>query len=202
MKVSKVRYSMLERGYKWIVSFSSHPRAVWVLGFISFAESSVCPIPPIPLLIPMCLARPERSFYYAAVCAIASTLGGIVGYGIGYLLWDTVGQWIIHNYGLVEQAQSLREEANNYWFWILITKGLTPIPFKLVTIMSGLIEYNFFLFMLGSLIARFTFFFAFAIALRVYGSQIRTFMERQLGLAAFILLFFLIGGFVLMRYVV
>src|SRR5215213_1911640 len=149
---------MLQRIYNWIVSFSAHPRAVWVLGLISFAESSVFPVPPTPLLIPMCLARPERSYYYATVCALTSAIGGIVGYGIGYLLWDTVGQWIIENYGMAEQAAALRAEASHYWFWILLTKGLTPIPFKLVTIMSGLLEYNFWLFMLGSLIARFTFF--------------------------------------------
>lgn len=193
--------SMLERGYNWIVSFSSHPRAIFVLAIVSFIESSLSPIPPIPLLIPMCLARPDRAFFYAAVCALASVFGGIVGYSIGYGLYETLGLWIISTYGLEQQALELREQASSYWFWILITKGLTPIPFKLVTIMSGLIKYNFGLFMLGSVIARFTFFFMFALALRIWGAQIRTFIETRLKLATFILLAFLIGGFVLIRYV-
>ena len=192
---------MLEKLYGWIVSFSAHPRAVYVLALISFLESSVSPVPPIPLLIPMCLARPDRAFYYALICAFFSVLGGVVGYGIGHLLYETLGLWIINTYGLEQQAADLQHQASSYWFWLLITKGLTPIPFKLVTIMSGLISYNFGLFMLGSIIARVTFFSMFALALRLWGAQIRTFIETRLKLATFILLFFLIGGFVLIRYI-
>lgn len=186
--------------YDWIVSFSTHPRAIWVLGFVSFAESSILPVPPLPLLIPMCLAQPRRAWFYATVCAITSAAGGVVGYGIGHLLYDTVGQWIIHTYGLTEQADHLRARANDYWIWILMTKGLTPIPFKLVTIMSGLIEFNFGLFLFGSFFARFTFFFLIAAALHRYGEEIRCFIEKRLKLAAFVLLFFLVGGFALIRY--
>jgi membrane protein YqaA with SNARE-associated domain len=199
--VPPVRRGALERMYDWIVSYSTHPNAVWVLAIVAFAESSLCPIPPIPLLIPMCLANPRKAWFYAGVCAVASTLGGVIGYGIGYALYETVGQWVINTYGLQAKAAELREQATNYWFWILITKGLTPIPFKLVTIMSGLIEYNFALFMAGSLFARFTFFFLMAAALRVWGDQIRNFIETRLKLATFILLFFLIGGFVLIKYI-
>jgi len=192
---------MLQRMYDWIVSFSTHPRAVWVLALVAFAESSICPIPPIPLLIPMSIARPDRAWYYAGVCAVSSALGGIVGYGIGYLLYESVGQWIIATYGLQQQAEHLRSRANDYWLIILMTKGLTPIPFKLVTILSGLIQFNFALFLAGSFVARFTFFFLLGAALRVYGDQIRNFIEKRLKLATFILLFFLIGGFVTIRYI-
>ncbi len=191
----------LQRFYERIVAFSTHPKAVWVLAAVSFAESSICPVPPLPLLIPMCLAQPRRAWYFAAVAALWSALGGIVGYAIGHLLYDTVGMWIITTYGLAEQAQSLRERANEYWFWILMTKGLTPIPFKLVTILSGLIDFDFRMFLVGSFIARFTFFMLFAAALRVYGEQIRDFIEKRLKLATFILLAFIIGGFVLIRYI-
>ena len=191
---------MLKKTYDWIVSFSSHPKAVWVLAAVAFAESSIFPVPPIPLLIPMCVAQPRRAWFYAGVCAVASALGGIVGYAIGHLLYDSVGIWIIQTYGLEQQAANLRERANDYWIWILMTKGLTPIPFKLVTIMSGLINFNFILFLAGSFFARFTFFFLMAAALRVYGDQIRDFIEKRLKLAAFILVFFLVGGFVLIRY--
>lgn len=193
---------MLRRLYDWIVSHAAHPSAVWVLAAISFAESSVFPIPPLPLLIPMCLANPKRSWYYANICAISSALGGIVGYALGYMLWKSVGSWIIDIYGMHDQAMALRAQAKHYWFWVLLTKGLTPIPFKLVTIMSGFIKYNFALFMLGSIISRFCFFYIFAIALRYYGDRIRVFMDRHLVFATILLLFFLIGGFVLVKYVV
>jgi len=192
---------MLKKLYDWIVSFSSHPKAVWVLAVVAFAESSFFPVPPIPLLVPMCVAQPKRAWYFATVCAVSSALGGILGYAIGHLLYDSVGLWIIHTYGLEQQAASLRERANDYWIWILMTKGLTPIPFKLVTIMSGLIDFNFGLFICGSFFARFTFFFLMAAALRVYGDQIRDFIEKRLKLATFILLFFLVGGFVAIRYI-
>jgi membrane protein YqaA with SNARE-associated domain len=193
---------MLRKLYDWIVSYAAHPKAVWVLGIISFAESSVFPIPPLPLLIPMCLAKPERSWHYANVCAIASALGGIVGYAIGFMLWKSLGNWLIDIYGMHEQADHLRAQAHNYWFWVLVTKGLTPIPFKLVTIMSGFIKYNFWMFMLGSLIARFSFFYIFAIALFFYGERIRHYMDRHLAFAAAVLLFFLVGGLVLVKYMV
>ena len=101
----------------------------------------------------------------------------------------------------MEQAASLRERANDYWIYILLTKGVTPIPFKLVTIISGLIDFNFWTFLWGSFFARFTYFFAFGLALRFFGEQIREFIEKRLKLATFILLFFLIGGFVLIRYI-
>ncbi len=192
---------MLERLYFRIVAFSNHPYAVWVLALIAFAESSIFPIPPIPLLIPMCLAQPRKAWFYAAVCALASTAGGVVGYGIGHLLYDTVGLWIINTYGYAAKAEEFRQHSHDIWFWILITKGLTPIPFKIVTIMSGLIDFDFWKFMYGSLFARFTFFFMMVVALRFYGDHIREFIEKRLKLATFILLFFIIGGFFLLKYV-
>lgn len=186
---------MLQRTYDWIVSFASHPYAVWVLAIVSFVESSLSPIPPLPLLIPMCLANPHRAWYYASVCALASVAGGVVGYGIGALLYDTLGVWIISAYGLAEKANELIATSKDFWFWVLVSKGLTPIPFKIVTIMSGFLHFDVLKFMIGSFVARFTFFLLFALALRVYGVQIRDFIERRLKLATFILLAFLIGGF-------
>lgn len=186
---------MLQRSYDWIVSFSSHPYAVWVLAIVSFIESSISPIPPLPLLIPMCLANPQRAWYYASVCAVASVVGGFVGYGIGALLYDTLGLWIITLYGLADQANDLIANSQGVWFWVLLTKGLTPIPFKIVTIMSGFLHFDLLKFTVASFVARFTFFFLFALALRVYGAEIREFIEKRLKLATFILLAFLIGGF-------
>jgi membrane protein YqaA with SNARE-associated domain len=185
----------LQRSYDWIVSYASHPKAVWVLAAVSFIESSVSPIPPLPLLIPMCLANPRRAWSYATVCAVSSVIGGFVGYGIGYLLYETVGLWIISLYGLGAKAAELQAHTHDAWFWILLTKGLTPIPFKIATIMSGFLHFDLFWFTVASFVARFTFFFLFAAALRVYGDQIRDFMEKQLKLATIILLVFLVGGF-------
>jgi membrane protein YqaA with SNARE-associated domain len=189
------RQGWLDRAYNWIVSYSNHPHAVWVLAAVSFIESSISPIPPLPLLIPMCLANPRRAWYYACVCAVSSVIGGFVGYAIGYLLYETLGLWIISLYGLADKAAELQKHTHDAWFWVLLTKGLTPIPFKIATIMSGFLHFNLFWFTVATLVARFTFFFLFAAALRVYGDKIREFMEKQLKLATFILLFFLIGGF-------
>jgi membrane protein YqaA with SNARE-associated domain len=188
---------MLKRAYDWIVSYANHPRAVWVLFAVTFMESSISPIPPIPLLIPMCLANPKRSWYYALVCTAGACAGGFVGYGIGHLLYDTVGLWIINLYGLADKSQQLLATANSHWFWVLVTKGLTPIPFKIVTIMSGFLSYNLPLFFVGMFVSRLTFFFMFAVALHYYGDNIRTFIEKHLPLATGILLFFIIGGFVI-----
>lgn len=187
----------LERSYDWIVSYASKPEAVWVLAIVSFIESSISPITPLPLLIPMCLARPERAFWYAAVCAASSVAGGFLGYAIGALLYESVGQWLIAIYGLADKAAAVRASAHDSWVWfaVLITKGVTPIPFKLVTIVSGLVTYNLVLFTLASVIARFSFFFLMVVALRFYGTEIRNFIETRMKLAALILVAFLVGGF-------
>ena len=188
--------SMLKRAYDWIVSYANHPNAVYVLFAVTFIESSISPIPPIPLLIPMCIANPKRSWYYAMVCTAGACSGGFVGYGIGHLLYDTVGLWIINLYGLADKTQELLATANSHWFWVLVTKGLTPIPFKIVTIMSGFLNYNIPLFFIGMFVSRLTFFFMFAVAIQFYGENIRIFIEKHLPLATGILLFFIIGGFV------
>jgi membrane protein YqaA with SNARE-associated domain len=186
---------MLKRAYDWIVSYANHPRAVPVLFMVTFIESSISPIPPLPLLIPMCLANPKRSWFYALVCTAGAVAGGFVGYGIGSLLYDTLGQWIINLYGLADKANELLTTSKDYWFWVLLTKGLTPIPFKIVTIMSGFLHFSVPLFFVGMLVSRLTFFFMFAVAIQFYGENIRTFIEKHLPLTTGILLFFLIGGF-------
>jgi membrane protein YqaA with SNARE-associated domain len=192
---------MLQRAYDWMVSYASHPRAVWVLFIVTFFESAFSPIPPIPLLIPMCLANPKKSWYYAMVCTAGACTGGFLGYAIGHLLYDTLGLWIINLYGLAEKAATLQQTATSHWFWVLVTKGLTPIPFKIVTIMSGFLNYSLPLFFVGMFVSRLTFFFMFAIALHFYGDNIRTFIEKHLPLATGILLFFIIGGFFVLPFV-
>lgn len=192
---------LLKRAYDWIVSYSNHPKAVYVLFWVTFVESSISPIPPLPLLIPMCIANPRRSWFYAMVCTAGACAGGFVGYGIGYLLYDTVGLWIINFYGLADKAQELLATANNHWFWVLVTKGLTPIPFKIVTIMSGFLNYSLPLFFIGMFVSRLTFFLMFAVAIYYYGENIRVFIEKHLPMVSAILLAFIIGGFVLLPFI-
>jgi membrane protein YqaA with SNARE-associated domain len=186
---------MLKRAYDWVVSYASHPRAVWVLFAVTFLESSISPIPPIPLLIPMCLAKPHKAWFYALVCTAGAVTGGYAGYAIGSLLYDTVGQWIIGFYGLTEKAQALVQGSQGYWFWVLLTKGVTPIPFKIVTIMSGFLHFDLIKFTIGMAVSRLTFFAILAVALYYYGENIRLFIEKHLPMATFGLLAIIIGGF-------
>ncbi|MBC7584390.1 MAG: DedA family protein, partial [Tardiphaga sp.] len=127
---------MLRKMYDWCIDAAHKPYALWILGMVSFAESSFFPIPPDVMLIPMSLARPPKAWFYAAFCTITSVAGGLVGYAIGALLYDSVGQWVINFYGYGNKVEAFREGYAQYGAWIILLKGLTPIPFKLVTITS------------------------------------------------------------------
>lgn len=192
---------MLKRAYDWVVSYASHPYAVWVLFAVTFVESSVSPIPPIPLLIPMCIARPSRAWFYALICSAGAVTGGYAGYAIGSLLYDTVGQWIIGFYGLTEKAGELVKNSQDIWFWVLLTKGLTPIPFKIVTIMSGFLHFDIIKFTIGMVVSRVTFFMMIAVALYYYGENIRLFIEKHLPMATIGLFVIIIGGFFVLPFV-
>jgi membrane protein YqaA with SNARE-associated domain len=192
---------MLKRAYDWVVSYASHPNAVWVLFAVTFVESSISPIPPIPLLIPMCIARPDRAWFYALICSAGAVTGGFAGYAIGSLLYDTVGQWIIGFYGLSEKASELVEKSQDIWFWVLLTKGLTPIPFKIVTIMSGFLHFDIIKFTIGMIVSRVTFFMMIAVALYYYGENIRLFIERHLPMATVGLFAIIVGGFFVLPFI-
>ena len=192
---------MLKRAYDRVVSYASHPNAVWVLFAVTFIESSISPIPPIPLLIPMCIARPNRAWFYALICSAGAVTGGYAGYAIGSLLYDTLGQWIIGFYGLSEKAGELVKNSQDIWFWVLLTKGLTPIPFKIVTIMSGFLHFDIIKFTIGMVISRVTFFMMIAVALYYYGENIRLFIERHLPMATIGLFAIIIGGLFVLPFV-
>lgn len=192
---------MLKRAYERMVSYASHPNAPWVLFWVTFLESSFSPIPPIPLLIPMCLAAPQKAFRYAMICAAGAVAGGYLGYAIGFLLYDTVGQWILALYGLTDKAKELVEGSQKFWFWVLLTKGLTPIPFKIVTIMSGFIHFDLLKFTLGMVVSRVTFFVMLVVAMYFYGENIRLFIERHLPLATGGLLAIIVGGFFVLPFI-
>jgi membrane protein YqaA with SNARE-associated domain len=193
---------MLRRLYDWTLSLAAGPRAGAALGAISFAESSFFPLPPDILLVPMVIARPERAYALALWCGLTSALGGVLGYAIGALLYDSVGLWLIELYGYGDKMDAFRQAYADYGLWIILLKGLTPIPYKLVSITSGFAGYNLVLFVVLSLISRTLRFLAVAWLLRRYGEPVREFIEKRLGLAAILLLVVVVGGFVLVRYVV
>src|SRR5260221_5129235 len=143
---------MLHRAYNKIMAYADHPKAVWWLNFIAFVESSVFPLPPDPLYIAMILNKRENAWKYAIMCTISSVLGGIVGYYIGYALYETLGEWIIQTYGLEESFHNFQQQFETWGFWIIALKGLTPIPYKIVTISSVLASFDFYQFIMASII--------------------------------------------------
>ena len=149
-----VHRGMLRRIYDWCIDAADKPHALWILGAVAFAESSFFPIPPDIMLLPMSLARPARAWLFAALCTIASVAGGVLGYAIGALLYDSVGQWLINLYHLGDKVEAFRASYAEWGSVIILLKGLTPIPYKLVTITSGFAGYNIWLFILCSIIAR------------------------------------------------
>jgi membrane protein YqaA with SNARE-associated domain len=175
---------MLRGLYDKVVELSKGRHALPALAAVSFAESSFFPIPPDVILVPMALANPEKARLYALVCTIASVFGGILGYAIGALLFDTLGQWLIKVYGYGENFEAFRAAYAQWGAWIILIKGLTPIPFKIVTIASGFAGYNLLYFIVLSLITRGARFFLEAELLRIYGEPIREFIEKRLGLLA------------------
>ena len=187
---------MLRRLYDWCVDAAGKPHAAWILGAVSFAESSFFPVPPDIMLIPMSLARPERVWYFAAICTLASVAGGLLGYFIGAALYDTVGTWLINFYGLGAKVETFREGYAQYGALIILLKGLTPIPYKLVTITSGFAGYNLPLFVILSLITRGARFFAEAFLLNRYGAHARGIIEKRLGLWAGLAVAGVVIGFI------
>lgn len=171
---------MLRRLYDWCVSAANKPYAAWTLGTVSFAESSFFPIPPDAMMVPMGLARPDRAFSYAFLCTWTSVLGGVVGYLIGALLYDSVGQWVIQFYGLSGKMEAFRQSYATYGALIILLKGLTPIPYKLVTITSGFAGYNLLLFIVFSFICRAMRFYLVAFLLHRYGERARVILEERL----------------------
>ncbi|MBX9739602.1 MAG: DedA family protein [Beijerinckiaceae bacterium] len=186
---------MFKRLYHWTLSLAESPRATWALGAIAFAESSFFPIPPDVILVPMSLAKPKRAWFYAGLCTICSVAGGILGYAIGWLLWDTVGSWLINLYGYAARMDAVKAGYDQWGWLFILVKGLTPIPYKLVTIVSGLLEYNFFLFVLLSIITRGARFFLLAGLLNKFGEPIKRMLERHFATFMILIVVMIIGGF-------
>lgn len=182
--------------YDWCIQAADKPYALWILGIVSFAESSFFPVPPDAMLIPMAMAQPKRAWLYATVCTVASVVGGVLGYAIGALLYDSVGAWIIQLYGYGDKVEAFRASYAEYGAWIILLKGFTPIPYKLVTITSGFAGYSLPLFILFSVLTRGARFFLLAFLLNRYGPKAREIIEKRLGLWATIGAVGLVGGFI------
>lgn len=186
--------------YDWTLNLAAHRHARWGLATVAFAESSVFPIPPDVALIPMVLAKRDKAWVYALWTTIASVIGGAFGYAIGYFLYDSIGSEILRFYGYQDQFESFAAQYNEYGVWIVLIAGLTPFPYKVVTIASGLTALNFPVFMLASLVARGLRFFVVCGLLWAFGPPIKTFIERYFGILSVAFIVLLIGGFVAVRW--
>lgn len=186
---------MFKKLYAWTLSLAESPRATWALGIIAFAESSFFPLPPDLILVPMSLAKPKKAWFYAGLCTIASVAGGVLGYLIGSVLYESVGKWVIHFYGYDEKALVLRACYDKYGWLIILIKGLTPIPYKLVTIVSGFAGYNIFLFIALSLLTRGARFFILAGILNRFGEPIKRALDRHFATFMILIVVMIVFGF-------
>lgn len=191
---------MLNSLYRWTMSLADHPRALWVLAAISFIEASVFPIPPDVLMIPMILARPSRAWLIAGVALLASVAGGLLGYTIGALFYDQLGQPILQAMGKGDAMAEFNTRFNDFGFWPVLIAGVTPFPFKVITIMSGWTGLPLGTFIVTSIIARGLRFFVVAALLWKFGAPIRDFIERRLGLMFTLFIVILLGGFYIVKY--
>ena len=186
---------MLRRLYEWTMAKAAHPHAAWWLAMFAFVEASFFPIPPHPLLGLMCLAAPHKAIRFAAIATLASVAGGLLGYAIGWGLYDTVGTQLLAVLGMTESFPIAACYLREYGAEIIMIKGATPIPFKLLTITAGFIQMNLISFIFASIVSRSISFMIVGVLFRLFGAPIKAFIDRYLGLvtAGFVVL--VIGGF-------
>ncbi|HYN45651.1 MAG TPA: YqaA family protein [Allosphingosinicella sp.] len=186
---------MFRKLYDWMLRMAGHRHAIRYMAAVSFAESSFFPIPPDAMVVPMILARREQAYWIAAVCTIASVLGGVLGYAIGYFLYDSVGLFLVNLYGAHDATSEFQLWYDRWGAAVILIKGFTPIPFKIVTIASGFFKYNFALFVLLAALTRGARFFLIAWLLTRWGAPMQAFIERRMNLVGWTLLALLAGGF-------
>ena len=197
MGLNHEQTKMIRKLYDWTIALAETRYAMWALAIVAFIESSVFPIPPDVLMIPMILARPSRAFAIAALATISSVLGGLVGYWIGMSLYDTVGVWVLEFYNKAEYFDQFAERYNEYGAWAVLVAGVTPFPFKVITIASGVTGLNLTVFTVSAIVARALRFFIVAALLWKFGEPIRNFIEKRLGLMFTLFCVLLLGGFAL-----
>ncbi|MFY2825058.1 YqaA family protein [Ruegeria sp. MALMAid1280] len=191
---------MLRSLYDWTIRLAEHPHALWALAFVAFIESSVFPIPPDVLMIPMILARPSRAWLIATVALVASVLGGLLGYAIGAFFYESIGQPILESMGKAHAMEEFNTRFNDFGFWAVLGAGVTPFPYKVITIMSGWTGMPLGTFIATSILARALRFFVVAGLLWGFGEPIRAFIEKRLGLMFTLFVVLLFGGFLAVRY--
>jgi membrane protein YqaA with SNARE-associated domain len=189
---------MFRKLYEWVMALAASRRAPWFLAIIAFAESSFFPIPPDVMLAPMVLAKPNRAFLYAGICTVASVIGGLLGYTIGVSL-EPFGRAILGFFGHPGGVEEFRRWFDQWGLWVILIKGLTPIPYKLVTISAGIARFDLFTFLWASILTRGIRFFGVATILKYFGPAMLKEFERRLNLYAIIGIVVLIGGFVALK---
>lgn len=191
---------MIQRLYDWTLSLAEHRHALWVLALVSFLESSMFPIPPDIIMIPMIIARPNRAFVIAAVALVASVLGGMLGYAIGALAYDTLGEPILRSLGKADSMAEFATRFNDLGFWAVLAAGVTPFPYKVITIMSGWTAMPLGTFIITSIFARGLRFFLVALLLWKFGAPVRDFIEKRLPLMFTLAVALLVGGFMVLKF--
>lgn len=191
---------MFQKLFDRTLALAAHRHALRSLAIVAFIESSVFPVPPHLMLAPMVLARPERAWRIAGVCTLASVLGGLFGYAIGYFLFDVAGEPIIAAYGFEDQFARFRESYNEWGAWIVAMFGATPFPYKVITIASGVTHLNILTFTVASVASRGFTFFLIAALLKYFGPPMQAFIEKRLGLIVTLAFLAVIGGVVAIKY--
>ena len=190
---------MIKAVYNWTIKLSATRYALWALAIVAFAESSFFPIPPDILLIPLIIAKPKNAYLIAFIAMVASVFGGGLGYYIGLKLYETVGIIIINFYHAQQLFLDFQTQFNKYGAAAVLFAGVTPFPYKIITISSGIAGMSFYKFVIFSIIARGARFFIIAILLRLYGEPIRNFIERHLNLLFIAFMVLLVLGFLLIK---
>ncbi len=191
---------MMRQMYDWTMRQAQSERAPAALGIVSFVESSFFPIPPDIMLVPMVIANRAKAWWYATIATVSSVLGGAFGYFIGSTFFDTIGKPLLDFYGKGQSLDTFTQWFNEWGVWIILAKGMTPFPYKVLTIAAGVAHMPFFEFMLASVAARAMRFYLVAGLLYFFGEPIREFIERRLTLVLTVSLIVLIGGFVSAKY--
>ena len=186
--------------YDYVINLSGNKHALAWLFVISFIESSFFPIPPDIMLIPMILATPKQAWKIASVCTVASVIGAYLGYAIGLFFFDMIAEPLLNFYGYLEKFNEFKNLYHEYGAWIVFGAGITPFPYKIITIASGAVHLNLIVFTVASVIARGLRFFVIAWLLKAYGEKMRVFIEKNLGWLSVLFLVLLIGGFALIKF--
>ena len=193
--------NFLKRTYNWTLEKAKHKNAKWYLSLISFAESSFFPIPPDILLIPMALASKAKAIFYAFICTLFSVLGGILGYAIGYFFYNSLGIYIVEFYHLENSFSVFENYYKEFGILIVLGAGITPFPYKFITIASGVFGLNIFLFIIVSIIGRGLRFYLIAILLYFFGEKIKLIIDKYFNILTIVFFILLVGSVFIIRFI-